>query len=91
MAGSAPDARGPLASSPSPSSSSSPALSPEKGAVVALLKEGKRWLREQQPERAFASFQAALTAAREMGDGLEEKKAARGLGERGEGSGGEGD
>lgn len=54
--------------------------SPSRRSVLRRLREGKRFLREQQPALAFGEFQEALKLAREVGDAVEEKKAARGLG-----------
>ncbi|GJP77351.1 hypothetical protein CLOP_g7760 [Closterium sp. NIES-67] len=55
-------------------------ISEEKRAVLRLLKEGKRYLREGNNAAAFVGFQKALVQAQAMGDCLEEKKAARGCG-----------
>lgn len=48
---------------------------------MSCLKAGKRWLREQKPVNAFREFEKALPLAKQLKDTVEEKKAARGLGE----------
>lgn len=52
----------------------------EKDEAIRLLKAGKRCLREQNPREAVVKFEAALKLAKKVGDKVEEKKAARGLG-----------
>ncbi|GJP46598.1 hypothetical protein CLOM_g5868 [Closterium sp. NIES-68] len=54
--------------------------SEEKAEVLRILKEGKKHLRDGHPGSAFVEFHVALSKAKEMGDAVEEKKAARGLG-----------
>ncbi|KAL6496183.1 hypothetical protein OROGR_029441 [Orobanche gracilis] len=44
------------------------------------LKNGKRFLRIQEPEKAFSEFKMALRLAQNIEDPIEEKKAARGVG-----------
>lgn len=48
--------------------------------LIAQLKSGKNLLRNQNPEKAFVEFKAALDLAQDLNDPVEEKKAARGLG-----------
>ncbi|CAI9782404.1 unnamed protein product [Fraxinus pennsylvanica] len=48
--------------------------------LISSLKNGKNFLRNQDPERAFSVFKAALELAQNLKDPIEEKKAARGLG-----------
>ncbi|XP_043722548.1 protein FLUORESCENT IN BLUE LIGHT, chloroplastic-like [Telopea speciosissima] len=48
--------------------------------LISRLKTGKNFLRNQNPEKAFVEFKAALELAQNMKDSIEEKKAARGLG-----------
>lgn len=51
-----------------------------KEELLRLLKGGKRCLREHDLRGAEREFEAALRLAGELGDSMEEKKAARGLG-----------
>ncbi|KAL5972992.1 hypothetical protein ACLOJK_039799 [Asimina triloba] len=51
-----------------------------KQQLISSLKAGKTFLRNQEPEKAFEEFKAALELAQRVGDPIEEKKAARGLG-----------
>lgn len=51
-----------------------------KQELISRLKTGKNFLRNRDPEKAFEEFKVALKLARDLGDPLEEKKAARGLG-----------
>ncbi|XP_058090184.1 protein FLUORESCENT IN BLUE LIGHT, chloroplastic isoform X2 [Magnolia sinica] len=51
-----------------------------KQQLISNLKTGKNFLRNQEPEKAFAEFKAALELSQSLGDPIEEKKAARGLG-----------
>eukprot|EP00268_Persea_americana_P064411 TRINITY_DN8473_c0_g1_i1.p1 TRINITY_DN8473_c0_g1~~TRINITY_DN8473_c0_g1_i1.p1 ORF type:complete len:362 (+),score=81.66 TRINITY_DN8473_c0_g1_i1:45-1130(+) len=51
-----------------------------KQQLISNLKTGKNFLRNQEPEKAFTEFKAALELAQSLGDPIEEKKAARGLG-----------
>ncbi|CAA2969593.1 FLUORESCENT IN BLUE LIGHT, chloroplastic [Olea europaea subsp. europaea] len=51
-----------------------------KQELITHLKNGKNFLRNQGPERAFSEFKLALELAQNLKDPIEEKKAARGLG-----------
>ncbi|XP_043706067.1 protein FLUORESCENT IN BLUE LIGHT, chloroplastic isoform X2 [Telopea speciosissima] len=51
-----------------------------KQELISRLKTGKNFLRNQNPEKSFMEFKAALELAQNMEDPIEEKKAARGLG-----------
>ncbi|CAI5516551.1 unnamed protein product, partial [Closterium sp. Naga37s-1] len=55
------------------------AASDERAELLRILKEGKKHLRDGHPGSAFVEFHVALSKAKELGDALEEKKAARGL------------
>lgn len=55
-------------------------VDPRKEDLIARLKNGKNFLRNQDPERAFSEFQSALELAQDLDDPIEKKKAARGLG-----------
>ncbi|KAH7289294.1 hypothetical protein KP509_31G069000 [Ceratopteris richardii] len=55
-------------------------LSSEREALKALLKSGKKHLREKNPHLAYDEFKKALPLAQRIGDPIEEKKALRGLG-----------
>ncbi|KAK8976833.1 hypothetical protein V6N11_047601 [Hibiscus sabdariffa] len=55
-------------------------VDPRKEELISRLKSGKNFLRNQDHEKAFLEFQAALELARSLKDPIEEKKAARGLG-----------
>ncbi|CAE6133136.1 unnamed protein product [Arabidopsis arenosa] len=44
------------------------------------VKTGKTFLRNQEPEKAYAEFKIALELAKSLKDPIKEKKAARGLG-----------
>jgi hypothetical protein len=55
-------------------------VDPQKERLIAYLRTGKNYLRNQAPEKAFPEFKAALDLAQSLGDHVEEKKAARGLG-----------
>lgn len=55
-------------------------VDPRREEVIARLKAGKSFLRNQDPERAFGEFKAGLELARALKDPTEEKKAVRGLG-----------
>lgn len=55
-------------------------VDPRKEELISRLKAGKNFLRNQDPEKAFAEFKAALELAQNVKDPIEEKKAARGLG-----------
>ncbi|KAK4790152.1 hypothetical protein SAY86_017456 [Trapa natans] len=48
--------------------------------MIARLKAGKSFLRNQDPEAAFGEFKAGLELAKDLKDPIEEKKAVRGLG-----------
>ncbi|GER26701.1 tetratricopeptide repeat protein, partial [Striga asiatica] len=56
-------------------------VDPRKPDLISRLKNGKRFLRNQEPEKAFAEFKSALELAQNLKDSIEEKKAARGVGE----------
>ncbi|KAL3536495.1 hypothetical protein ACH5RR_004956 [Cinchona calisaya] len=51
-----------------------------KQELIARLKNGKNFLRNQDPEKAFSEFKTTLELAQNLKDPIEEKKAARGLG-----------
>ncbi|CAI5487624.1 unnamed protein product [Closterium sp. Naga37s-1] len=53
--------------------------SDERAELLRILKEGKKHLRDGHPGSAFVEFHVALSKAKELGDAVEEKKAARGL------------
>ncbi|KAK6911830.1 hypothetical protein RJ641_023923 [Dillenia turbinata] len=55
-------------------------VDPKKEDLISCLKAGKNFLRNQDPEKAFLEFKAALELAQNLSDPIEEKKAARGLG-----------
>ncbi|XP_037440787.1 protein FLUORESCENT IN BLUE LIGHT, chloroplastic-like isoform X1 [Triticum dicoccoides] len=55
-------------------------VDPHKQRLLAYLRTGKNYLRNQAPDKAFSEFKAALDLAQSLGDHVEEKKAARGLG-----------
>lgn len=55
-------------------------VDPTKEDLISRLKTGKNYLRNQEPEKAFPEFEAALELAQKLKDPTEEKKAARGLG-----------
>lgn len=55
-------------------------VDPRKQDLLSRLKNGKNFLRNQDPEKAFFEFQTALELAQAIKDPIEEKKAARGLG-----------
>ncbi|CAN8270166.1 unnamed protein product [Cochlearia groenlandica] len=55
-------------------------IEPKKQELISKLKTGKTFLRNQEPEKAFAEFKTALELAQNLRDPIEEKKAARGLG-----------
>ncbi|KAL3826085.1 hypothetical protein ACJIZ3_022114 [Penstemon smallii] len=55
-------------------------VDPRKQDVISHLKNGKNFLRNQDPEKAFSEFKTALELAQNLQDSIEEKKAARGLG-----------
>lgn len=48
--------------------------------MMSKLKEGKKYLRLHDPQKAFEEFKEALGIAQTLGDPIEAKKAARGLG-----------
>lgn len=48
--------------------------------LISHLKSGKNFLRNQNPEMAFSEFKTALELAQTLKDPIEQKKAARGLG-----------
>ncbi|XP_066397217.1 protein FLUORESCENT IN BLUE LIGHT, chloroplastic-like isoform X3 [Miscanthus floridulus] len=55
-------------------------VDPQKERLIAYLRTGKNYLRNQAPDKAFPEFKAGLDLAQSLGDHVEEKKAARGLG-----------
>ncbi|VFQ87028.1 unnamed protein product [Cuscuta campestris] len=55
-------------------------VDPRKQELISHLKNGKNFLRNQAPEKAFSEFKTALDLAQNLKDPIEEKKAARGLG-----------
>ncbi|KMZ65712.1 Protein FLUORESCENT IN BLUE LIGHT, chloroplastic [Zostera marina] len=55
-------------------------VDPRKEQVLANLRSGKIYLRNQDPEKAFLEFKAGFELADSLGDHTEKKKAARGLG-----------
>ncbi|KAL5822317.1 hypothetical protein ACOSQ3_020224 [Xanthoceras sorbifolium] len=55
-------------------------VDPRKAELISRLKVGKNYLRNQDHEKAFVEFKAALELAQNLKDPTEEKKAARGLG-----------
>ncbi|KQJ89694.1 protein FLUORESCENT IN BLUE LIGHT, chloroplastic isoform X2 [Brachypodium distachyon] len=55
-------------------------VDPQKQRLISYLRTGKNYLRNQAPDKAFPEFKAALDLAQSLGDHVEEKKAARGLG-----------
>ncbi|XP_011077578.1 protein FLUORESCENT IN BLUE LIGHT, chloroplastic [Sesamum indicum] len=55
-------------------------VDPRQSDLISRLKNGKNFLRNQEPEKAFSEFKTALELAQNLKDPIEEKKAARGLG-----------
>uniref|UniRef100_A0A0D9V1G8 Uncharacterized protein n=1 Tax=Leersia perrieri TaxID=77586 RepID=A0A0D9V1G8_9ORYZ len=55
-------------------------VDPQKERLISYLRAGKNHLRNQAPDKAFPEFKAAFDLAQSLGDHVEEKKAARGLG-----------
>ncbi|KAL0316383.1 UNVERIFIED_CONTAM: protein FLUORESCENT IN BLUE LIGHT, chloroplastic [Sesamum radiatum] len=55
-------------------------VDPRQSDLISHLKNGKNFLRNQEPEKAFFEFKTALELAQNLKDPIEEKKAARGLG-----------
>ncbi|KAK4493278.1 hypothetical protein RD792_017844 [Penstemon davidsonii] len=55
-------------------------VDPRKHELISHLKNGKNFLRNQEPDKAFSEFKTALELAQNLDDKTEEKKAARGLG-----------
>ncbi|KAL6645055.1 hypothetical protein ACP70R_016663 [Stipagrostis hirtigluma subsp. patula] len=55
-------------------------VDPQKERLISYLRTGKNHLRNQAPDKAFPEFKAAFDLAQSLGDHVEEKKAARGLG-----------
>lgn len=55
-------------------------VDPRKHELISRLKAGKNFLRNQELEKAFMEFKAALDLAQNLKDPMEKKKAARGLG-----------
>lgn len=55
-------------------------IDPRKHDLMFHLKNGKNFLRNQDPEKAYVEFKTALELAQNLKDPIEEKKAARGLG-----------
>ncbi|RRT54497.1 hypothetical protein B296_00049148 [Ensete ventricosum] len=54
-------------------------VDPRKEHLITRLRTGKNYLRNQNLEKAFTEFKAALELAQALGDHVEAKKAARGL------------
>ncbi|CAA0827501.1 Protein FLUORESCENT IN BLUE LIGHT- chloroplastic [Striga hermonthica] len=55
-------------------------VDPRKPDLISRLKNGKKFLRNQELEKAFSEFKTALELAQNLKDPIEEKKAARGVG-----------
>ncbi|XP_024970704.1 protein FLUORESCENT IN BLUE LIGHT, chloroplastic-like isoform X2 [Cynara cardunculus var. scolymus] len=55
-------------------------VDPRKQELTSHLKNGKNFLRNHNPDKAFLEFKTALELAQNIKDPIEEKKAARGLG-----------
>lgn len=55
-------------------------VDPRKPELIARLKNGKNFLRNQDPEKAFSELKSAQELAENLNDPIEEKKACRGLG-----------
>ncbi|XP_016493396.1 protein FLUORESCENT IN BLUE LIGHT, chloroplastic isoform X2 [Nicotiana tabacum] len=55
-------------------------VDPRKQELISRLKNGKKFLRNQAPEKAQLEFKTALDLAQNLKEPLKEKKAARGLG-----------
>nr|XP_043635344.1 protein FLUORESCENT IN BLUE LIGHT, chloroplastic isoform X2 [Erigeron canadensis] len=55
-------------------------VDPRKQDLISRLKNGKNFLRNQDPDKAYLEFKTALELAQTIKDPIEEKKAARGLG-----------
>ncbi|KAK9054764.1 hypothetical protein SSX86_025843 [Deinandra increscens subsp. villosa] len=55
-------------------------IDPKKQELISRLKNGKNFLRNQSPDKAYFEFRTALELAQNIKDPIEEKKAARGLG-----------
>ncbi|KAL3622780.1 hypothetical protein CASFOL_031986 [Castilleja foliolosa] len=55
-------------------------VDPRKPDLISRLKNGKKFLRSQEPDKALAEFKTALLLAQSLEDPIEEKKAARGVG-----------
>lgn len=71
----------PTAGAPAaPAAEPAPAPNSRKEEVLRLLRTGKQNLRSGDNVGACAEFQKALAIAQEIGDVVEEKKAARGVG-----------
>ncbi|KAI0492401.1 hypothetical protein KFK09_026672 [Dendrobium nobile] len=55
-------------------------VDPKKEELITKLRTGKNYLRNHELEKAFVEFKTALELAEALGDQVEKKKAARGLG-----------
>ncbi|KAK2974194.1 hypothetical protein RJ640_021485 [Escallonia rubra] len=55
-------------------------VDPNEQDLISRLKNGKTFLRNQDPAKAFLEFKTALELAQNLNDPIKEKKAARGLG-----------
>ncbi|XP_059297842.1 protein FLUORESCENT IN BLUE LIGHT, chloroplastic-like [Lycium ferocissimum] len=55
-------------------------VDPRREELISRLKNGKKFLRNQAPEKALLEFKTALDLAQNLKEPLKEKKAARGLG-----------
>lgn len=55
-------------------------VDPVKEQLIGNLRTGKKYLRSREPDKAFVEFKKAFDLADNLGDQIEKKKAARGLG-----------
>lgn len=55
-------------------------VDPKKEELIKKLRSGKNYLRNHELEKAFVEFKTALELSEALGDHVEAKKAARGLG-----------
>jgi len=55
-------------------------VDPMKEQLIGNLRTGKKYLRSREPDKAFVEFKTAFDLADNLGDQIEKKKAARGLG-----------
>ncbi|KAL0426264.1 UNVERIFIED_CONTAM: protein FLUORESCENT IN BLUE LIGHT, chloroplastic [Sesamum latifolium] len=54
-------------------------VDPRQSDLISRLKNGKNFLRNQEPEKAYFEFKTALELAQNLKDPIEEKKAARNM------------